>query len=158
MSIILIENYRGFDIEFNTNTERFQCIATDEETKESSSFAAVKKFVDDYKRDNQAFNPFWIEANPNDYPYGNTNKLKVIGIRKDGRFVAENDKGVKEQISDYDTGRYMLVNPKNQDLINRLKELNEKEKIQREKTAFERTEIIKSMNIVTLKDYKKSIG
>jgi len=38
MSKILIENYRGFDIEFDTQYEKFQCIITEENTKESNSF------------------------------------------------------------------------------------------------------------------------
>lgn len=29
MSKILIETYRGFDIEFDTNCEKFQCVCTD---------------------------------------------------------------------------------------------------------------------------------
>ena len=42
MSKILIENYRGFDIEFETSNEKFQCVCTEDDTKESNSFAAVK--------------------------------------------------------------------------------------------------------------------
>ena len=55
MSKILIDNYRGFDIEFETINEKFQCIITDELVKESISFSAIKKFVDEYKKINQDY-------------------------------------------------------------------------------------------------------
>ena len=55
MSRILIENYRGFDIEFDTNIEEFTCICSKENIKESSSFPAVKKLVDEYKKENSEF-------------------------------------------------------------------------------------------------------
>lgn len=157
MSIILIENYRGFDIEFNTANEKFQCIITDDAVKESVSFAATKKFIDDYRKTNQDFNPFWIESSP-DSAFVKKGKLRVVGIRKDGRFVAEDANGNKIQIPDYNLNDYILVKPENQDLINRLDKLNEAAKIQRDKDAFERDKIIKSMNIVTLKDYRKQIN
>ena len=98
---ILIENYRGFDIEFDTNHEIFQCICTDEKAKESKSFSAVKKFVDEYKKDNVGFNPFWVELIP-EKSYSNLKKAKIIGLRKDGRFICEDAKGQKTYIPDYE--------------------------------------------------------
>ena len=67
MSKILIDNYRGFDIEFETINEKFQCIITDELVKESISFSAIKKFVDEYKKTNQDFKPFYVESTPDRY-------------------------------------------------------------------------------------------
>ena len=55
---VAIENYRGFDIEFDTDHEKFQCIITDGEEKESRSFTAVKKFIDEYRKDNQRSHNF----------------------------------------------------------------------------------------------------
>ena len=154
MSKILIETYRGFDIEFDTNCEKFQCICTEENVKESTSFAAVKKYVDDYKKANQDFKPFWIESVPERYKRG---KLKVIGVRKDGRFVAENSKGDKIQISDYDLNDYMLLKPENEMAMNKLSELKAKEEQQRLENNETRKLIISEINIVTLKDYKKQL-
>ena len=154
MSKILIETYRGFDIEFDTNCEKFQCICTEENVKESTSFAAVKKYVDDYKKANQDFKPFWIESVPERYKRG---KLKVIGVRKDGRFVAENSKGDKIQISDYDLNDYMLLQPENEMAMNKLSELKAKEEQQRLENNETRKLIISEINIVTLKDYKKQL-
>jgi len=155
MSKILIENYRGFDIEFDTNCEKFQCVATDENTKESSSFAAVKKFVDDYKKANQDFSPFWVEFTPSGYSSFKDNNLKVIGIRKDGRFVAENKNGIQQQISDYDLNDYMLLKPENETGMLLLQELESKIKQQRVENDNNRKQIISTLNIITLKDYKK---
>ena len=154
MSKILIETYRGFDIEFDTNCEKFQCICTEENVKESTSFAAVKKYVDDYKNANQDFKPFWIEPVPERYKKG---KLKVIGVRKDGRFVAENSKGDKIQMSDYDLDDYMLLQPENEMAMNKLSELKAKEEQQRLENNETRKLIISEINIVTLKDYKKQL-
>jgi len=152
MSKILIEKYRGFDIEFDTNCEKFKCICTEENAKESTSFTAVKKFVDEYKKTNQDFKPFRIEPTPDGYK---NSKLKVIGMRKDGRFVAENSKGEKNQISDYDLDRYMIFKPENEMAINKLSELKAKEEQQRLENNETRKLIISEINIVTLKEYKK---
>ena len=154
MSKILIETYRGFDIEFDTNCEKFQCICTKENAKESTSFTAVKKFVDDYKKTNQNFKLFWVEPIPERHK---SEKLKVIGVRKDGRFVAENSKGDKTQISDYDLDDYMLLKPENEMAMNKLSELKLKEKQQRDENNETRKRIISEINIVTLKDYKKQL-
>jgi hypothetical protein len=154
MSKILIENYRGFDIEFDTDCEKFQCIATDENVKESNSFTAVKKFVDDYKKTNQDFKPFWVEPTPERYKTG---RLKIIGLRKDGRFVAENEKGEKEQVSDYNTSDYMLLKPENEIGIKLLQELKVKEEQQRVENNSQRKQIISTLNIVTLRDHKLSL-
>ena len=156
MSKILIETYRGFDIEFDTNCEKFQCICTEDNAKESTSFTAVKKFVDDYKKTNQDFKPFWVELIPDSYSY-KTDKLKVIGVRKDGRFVAENSKGDKIQISDYSLNEYMLLKPENEIAMNKLSELKAKEEQQRLENNEARKLIISEINIVTLKDYKKQL-
>lgn len=153
---IQIENYRGFDIEFDTEYEKFQCIVTDENAKESVSFAVIKKFIDDYKKNNQDFNPFWIEPTPNFY-HSKEGKLKVIGIRKDGRFVAEDENGKQSQISDYNLKDYMIFTPENKIGLGLLKELKIKEHQQELENNFERKHIISMLNIVTLDDFKKAL-
>ena len=154
MSKILIENYRGFDIEFDTQHEKFQCICTEENAKESTSFTAVKKFVDDYKKTNHDFKPFWVEPTPDRYK---SRKLKVIGVRKDGRFVAENSNGDKFQISDYALNDYMLLKSENEMAMNKLSELKAKAEQQRVENNETRKLIISEINIITLKDYKKQL-
>ena len=158
MSKILIETYRGFDIKFDTEYEKFQCIVTEENTKESSSFAAVKKFVDDYKKENQNFNPFFVEQTATTrYMYSKKDTLKIIGIRKDGRFVAEKENGEKVQISDYDLKNYMLVKPENKKILKQLEELKAKEEKQTRENNEARAKIISTLNIITLEEYKDSL-
>ena len=154
MSKILIETYRGFDIEFDTNCGKFQCVCTEENAKESTSFTVLKKFVDAYKKTNKDFKPFLVKQTPDGYK---SETLKVIGIRKDGRFVAENSKGDKIQISDYGSSKYMLLKPENEMAMNKLSELRAKEEQQRAENNETRKLIISELNITTLEDYKKQL-
>ena len=156
MNNILIDNYRGFDIEFNTTSEKFQCVITDNAIKESISFSAVKKFIDDYKKDNNDFKPFYIEGIPDEY-FPIKEIIKIIGIRKDGRFISENNTGVKRQISDYDLKRYMVFRESNKPFMLQLDELKEKENTQRLENNAKRKEIKEHLTITTLYDYKKEI-
>lgn len=155
MSKILIDNYRGFDIEFETINEKFQCIITDELVKESVSFSAIKKFVDEYKKTNQEFKPFFVESTPGGYRQ--SVKLKIIGIRKDGRFVAENSKGEKIQVSDYDIKDYMIYKQENEAPLKLLSDLKAKEAKQSLENDLSRKDIISTINIVTLKDFKLTL-
>lgn len=149
---IFIEKYRGIDIEFETDNGKFQCICTEDSAKESASFESVKKFIDDYKKTNQDFKPFYIITTPDSWK--KEQKLKVVGVRKDGRFVAENKDGVKEQISDYSLNDYMIYNPDNDILFESLSALRDKEEQQRLENKSIRDEIISKMKVVTLKEYK----
>lgn len=155
MSKAVIENYRGFNIEFDTDYEKFQCVITEDMTKESLSYSAIKKWVDEYKKNNQDFDPFWIEGKPESWK--RSEKLKVIGLRKDGRPVAVKEDGTRVQISDYDSSEYMIAKIEN---IYKLKALNdletENEKI-RTKFVERRKAIISSMDIVSLKEHLKSL-
>jgi len=155
MSKILIENYRGFDIEFDTTHEKFQCIVTDENTKESSSFTAVKKFIDDYKKTNTGFIPFVVVPIPAEYGREYL-PLKIIGIRKDGRFIAEKN-GEQIQVSDYDIKSYMLQKEENALLMSELKSIESKRNEANQAYRAAKNDIISRMNIVNLADYKKTI-
>ena len=149
--IALIENYRGYEINFDTENSKFETAITEDLTKESLSFLAVKKFIDDFIKNNKEFKPFYVEATPTSWKCG---KYKIVGIRKDLRFIGEDEKGNKVQISDYDLTDYMILDNKNQELWYKLSELKEKEKEFNEKIKKDRSEIISQMKIVTLKDYK----
>lgn len=150
MSKILIENYQGIDIEFDNAYEKFKCIITDELVKESISFSSVKKFIDDYIKTNQIFKPFWIDTIPDKY---RTATLQIIGIRKDGRFIAKHIDGKQIQIPEYDLQYYMLQKEENKNALQILKELEVKEEKQRIDNNKYRKEIISTLNIVTLKDF-----
>lgn len=103
---ILIENYRGFDIFFDSNDEIFACKIDNVKWGKKQSFASAKKFIDDYIKDNIVFEPFEAQHKENG------NVIKVIGIRKDGRFIYDKN-GSKEQLSDYDLKYYLVYNAAN---------------------------------------------
>lgn len=105
-----IENYRGIDIWFDTEYETFSC-DVDHENSVKKSYPAVKKFIDDWKKDAANFKSFRVCGNPNSY-YGGKNGT-IIGIRKDGRFVLENEKGEKEQVSDSNLKDFILYDSAN---------------------------------------------
>jgi hypothetical protein len=158
MEKVLITNYRGFDIEFDIDHEKFQCIITDELVKESLSFAAVRKFIDNYKRENQAFKPFDVEPIYIGYraPYL-PDKLTILGIRKDSRFIAEDKNGKRIQMDDYDMKQWILVKPENDEPNRLLKELKVKEDSQDREINAERKAILETFTVVSLKDYKETI-
>lgn len=93
---IWMENYRGWDIYFNTDSERFYAIS-DEYDKQSSdrkTYSSAKKYVDDFVKDNMDFVPVELLQVGNDGKY---ESFRLIGIRKDGHFVREKE-GRKSQL------------------------------------------------------------
>lgn len=148
-----IENYRGWDISFDTDKEMFHYVSSDYDADgKKISYTAAKKFIDDFIKENQTFKAFWVEGVPDAYKRGL--KLKIVGVRKDGRFISENEKGEKDQVSDYYLSDYMLVNEVNNSCWEELKilelekkALNDKEKALKAKFA-----------IRTLKEIKQEIN
>ncbi len=154
MSKIAIENYRGFDIEFDTSFERFQCIITDDLTKESQSYSAVKKFIDDYKKENQDFKPFYAIKTPSSF--SDFKRIKIIGIRKDKRFIIS-EGGKKGQLSEYHEQSYMLEKECNNSLIQKLQTLEKEIEEYRNLSNERRKDIHSKLDVTTLNDYKKTL-
>ena len=111
---VKIETYRGIEIVFNTDRSTFSCILNDY-GKESKSFDAVKKGIDEYIKDNNTFSPFEIIAAP--YSYKKFKKYTVIGIRKDNRFILKDIKGEQSQLSEYDEKSHCLYSPELEPLL-----------------------------------------
>jgi hypothetical protein len=107
---VTIENYRGIEIEFDTEQESFLAAVADTGVKKSS-FTSIKKAIDDYFKNNLTFPAFHIERTIDSY-YPNEIR-RIVGIRKDGRFVAETSKGTREQVSEYDERNWIVRNPDN---------------------------------------------
>lgn len=94
---IHIENYRGWDIYFETTSERFYAIS-DEHDRQSSdrkTYSSAKKYVDDFIKDNIDFVPVELLQEEHNGKY---QSYRLIGIRKDGHFVREKE-GRKSQLS-----------------------------------------------------------
>jgi hypothetical protein len=125
---VKVDNYRGWDISFDTEKENFYAESNEydrEETKKS--FAAAKKFIDEFIKENLNFKPVWVEETAN--ACRNAIKVKLIGIRKDGRFVYEDKKGEKQQMSDWSEKDYILCNPDNDVFYRQIADCNARVKL-----------------------------
>lgn len=110
---VLIENYRGFDIIFDTNTERFSYSIDEGNWREKQSYASCKKNIDDYIKLNKEFKPFKVR-----YKRGNI-IYNIVGIRKDNKFVYQNeDMSSTQNIGGYYEKDYILMDEKDDAIYN----------------------------------------
>lgn len=154
--MVVVETYRGFDIMFSPDKETFSCIPSDEDVKESKSFAACKRHIDEYLKLNQGFKPFTVSIKPENYRFSSKKQIKIVGIRKDNKFVYEED-GQPKQLSDWNDKDYLIEFSENTHL---LKEYEESEDRLLEFSNKERElqrQILSKMKIKTLADYKKEL-
>jgi hypothetical protein len=118
MSKILIENYRGWEIYFDNDKENFYTSSDEyDRMNTKTSYAATKKWIDDFIKENTTFEPIWVEKRD----YRGVKKIKIIGIRKDKKFIYEGKDGKKEQLSEYDEKDCFLPNSENDDVYNKIK-------------------------------------
>jgi hypothetical protein len=148
-----IEKYRGIEIWFDTHYETFSC-DIDHESSVKKSYAAVKKFIDEWKKDTANFKSFRVEPNPISDVFSSGKKGTVVGIRKDNRFVLETEDGAKEQISDYYLDRYILHTPENAQYWEELAQHEKEVEEQRLAANAKRKEIEAKFKITTLKQVK----
>jgi hypothetical protein len=117
-------DYRGWEILFKTEEETFIVKnLQDHYEKEKKTFSSAKKFVDDYIKDNSNFKPVWVQCLPD--MWTRKTNLKIVGIRKDGRFMVENEKGQIEQLSKYDEDKYYICTSENDEGYKKLTDLND---------------------------------
>lgn len=155
MSKILIETYRGFDIKFNTDSVKFECILGESNDNRSSiAFPSIKKMIDEFLKQNNDFKSFRVVPHPKSM--WKTQGATILGIRKDGRLTAENDGG-KFQLSNYDMEQYIIYKEEDDYKYEKLKELTNKDKLQSQQINKEKEEIISSMNLIRLDVYIKSL-
>ena len=148
---VVIEKYRGWEISFDSNKESFECYSNQYDRSETKkSFSSVKKWIDDFLKDNKNFKPFFIESKPKSY---GKQKIKIIGIRKDNRFIYEDEKGVKCQLSDYSEKDYILYDSQNEKYKEQARIVDEEIEVLR----LKRNEIINKITGVELVDYKKEL-
>lgn len=143
--------YRGWSISFDTEKETFYCHSEQWNKDENKkSFASTRKWIDDFIKENEVFKPIWVETKPKLYV---VKKIKLIGIRKDGRFIYEDDKGKKNQLSDYEEKNYILYDEENE------KYKIEASKIEKqiELLRLQIKEILEKVKGIELVDYKKQI-
>jgi hypothetical protein len=148
---IKIENYRGWDISFDTSKETFYVESDGHDRGEiKKSFALAKHYVDDFIKDNLKFKPVWVEKmEHHSFLYGLTSqqemisKIKLIGIRKDKRFIYEGKDGKKEQLSEDSEKSYILSNEANDVHYAELKECRKRIGLILEETKVIKAKIIK---------------
>lgn len=151
---ILIETYRGWEIKFDTETESFFALSDMYDTQTTkNSFASIKKFIDEYIKENANFKPFWVVGNPNVYR-SLSERLKIIGIRKDGLFIYEGNDGKKYQLSKYNEKDYMLEKHENEQYMIELAKLDEEQKQFDENIKLKKNEIKNKLIIEDLKTVK----
>lgn len=159
MAQIHIEHYRNFQIVFDTEREEFISISDYYDNQQvKKSFAATKKAIDEYIKANQDFKPFFVVK----YEYytgaisPEGEKIKIVSIRKDGRFVTEHG----AQIGDYDMRNFAVYNPDMErafeemsPLVEELKQIND----MREKLQEKIQEAGRSVPFQPLTAYAKTI-
>lgn len=151
-----IENYRGFEIWFDTELESFQC-DIDDSRSVKKSYPALKKFIDDYVKEDNSFKVIRVEPNPIKNRYTSARVVKIVGVRKDGRFIGELTNGDKVQVSDYDLGAYILKDERNEPFIKTLASLEEEFRQAQLDRNVKEKEIIQHLKITTLEEYKKTL-
>jgi hypothetical protein len=147
---IEIEDYRNWTIYFDTGVENFYCHSNQYDYQQTKqSFSACKKYIDDFLKDNTEFKPFWVES----IPGGIGERLKIIGIRKDGRFMSEKPDGTKGQVSDFNLKRYMLLVDENKQYWDEL----QKKRQEIEELRLEEKAIYTKFKVKTLEQIKKEL-
>ncbi len=118
---VKIEDYRGWEIFFHTDNEEFYTVSNEyDKDKSKKSYAATKKFIDDYIKDNLEFKPVFAQTDASIFSGGEI--IKLVGIRKDGFFMCERN-GKIEQLGKYYEKDYYLVNEENNAAMDVIKEL-----------------------------------
>lgn len=151
MARVLIEEYRKWEIFFDTDKEEFYTVSNEyDRDSTKKSYAATKKFIDDYIKDNFEFKPVQVQNLKSIFSSQRT--MTLIGVRKDGLFMCE-ENGKKSQFSKYDEGKFFLVNDDNNALFKEIDDLiAERNSIDSKIKAVE-SRVVK----VTVADYRKTI-
>ena len=96
----LIENYRGHDIYYDEDKEKFVCdISIEDNLKSTSriSLKACRQEVDAFIKENLDFKPFKIvNLGYGDNFSGEADVYDVVGVRADGAIIMEQDDKYRE--------------------------------------------------------------
>ena len=145
--IVEIMQYKGWQISFETNVEKFYAISyNDDLQKEKASLSAAKKFIDEFIKDNQNFKPVKVRNMAGAV-------FTLIGIRKDGLFVCEDKEGKKETMSSYNEIAYFVVDSINDATFEQIESLQSERKAIGEKICNLETKLVK----VTISELRKKI-
>jgi hypothetical protein len=150
-----IETYRGVDIYFETNSEKFICEVADEMKIDKNSYKSTIDAIDNYFRENKNFKPIKVITNPAEMYGGIGSGLyTIIGIRKDGRFIYEDDKGNKRQLAEHYEKSVILYSP---EMDNQLVQIAYLETLVDEANQRLR-EAKEKVKGITLREYKRNLN
>jgi hypothetical protein len=152
---VKIETYRGHDIMFSPEHERFSFSLDGGNYTEKQTYSACKKNIDDFVKGLQNFKPFDVI---NVY----TGKIiTIVSIRKDGRFIyKEVDSDKIEQLSDYCNKEYIIYDESISETVEQMKVLeNQQEKLSNEIDILsnKHTDLAKSLTGKSLVTFKNEI-
>ena len=149
---VLIENYKSWEIYFDTDKEDFYTVSNEYDKQETKrSYASAKKYIDDYIKENNVFKPIKVQKMPSMFSDGEV--ITLIGIRKDKAFMYEDKDGNKRQLSGYNESDYFIVDSKNDVHFKRIAELA----VERKKIDAELKEIEKSVIKVDVKQIRRNL-
>ena len=145
---VSIETYRNFEIFFDIESESFYTVSNEYDREEKKrSYAACKKWIDDYIKENENFTSFLVYRTR--YGHVLSEPKLITGRRKDGRFVFDDG----QQLSEYYERDYYLYNEAN-DAIQA--QIAEKEK-QIDSINQEIKELAEKQILVSVQEYKKQL-
>ena len=149
-----VDKYRGWEISFDTDTEKFTAYSNTHDSEiGKGSYSSVKKGIDEFIKENDTFKPYFVVPTP-DYRMYRKEQIKIIGIRKDGAFVYEDKDGKKHQLSKYDEKHYMLVHPDNAAVLKKYDEMKAAaEEIREEANKY----LEKNCKVKTIEDIRKEM-
>jgi len=152
---VKIKTYRGVDIIFETWNETFTCEVADEIKLEKGSYKSMKEAIDKYFKENQNFKPIKVITNPSEqYGVIGDGIKTIIGIRKDGRFIYEDENGKKHQLSEYNEESVILYQP---EMEKQLVEIAYLETLvdDARKKVYDAKQKVKG---ITLREYKQNLN
>lgn len=119
---VLIETYREWEIYFDTESEDFYTVSNQYDSQKTKrSYAATKSYIDDFIKNNTTFKP--IKVHRLESNFGDEKVITLIGIRKDGRFIYQDEDGEKGQLSNYNETDYFLLNEANEPILKEISDL-----------------------------------
>ncbi len=143
---VLIEQYRGWEIFFDTENENFYTVSDIFDRQQTKrSYTSTKKYIDDYIKENNDFKPVMVQKTAS--YFNEINVIKLIGLRKDGAFMFEDKEGKKQQLSAYSEKEYFLVDSQNDAYFKEIEELN-----------FERNKIDDKIKVIESKILKVGLN
>lgn len=127
---VLIEEYRGVEIFFEKDCEMFSFSFDEGEYGQKQTYNACKTNIDKYIKENQNFEPIPIrlDSKPNQIS-------KIVGVRKDGRFVVESPSGARSQYTGSWGGTERIVDPSDEAIYCAIEDENDsfEEKVEEHK-------------------------